>query len=91
MKDILLNTGDDLAIAKGDFVVDDSNLQNIYLLIRLNKTNIKQYPRTCVGEELLLNGTVNANLRREVQLQLQADGYRLRQLQLTSEQLIIEI
>ena len=91
MSDILLNTGDDIAIAEGDFVTGESDLQNIYLLMRLNKTNIKQSPRACVGEELLLNGTVNAELRKEVQLQLQSDGYRLRQLLLTSEKLVIEI
>lgn len=91
MGDILLNTGDDIAIVNGDFVVGESDLQNIYLLMRLNKTNIKQSPRTCVGEELLQNGTVNAELRKEVQLQLQADGYRLRQLLFTPERLVIEI
>lgn len=90
MKDILLED-DDLMIRDGDFVVDESDLQNIYLTIRLHKGNIKQFPTHGFGDERLLNGTVDGKTRREIQLQLQSDGYRLKKLVVTPETVKIEI
>lgn len=89
-KDILLKD-DDLWIRNGDFVVDESDLQNIYLIVRLHKGNTKQFPRIGFGDERLLNGTVDGKTRREIQLQLESDGYRLKRLIANPETIRIEI
>lgn len=89
-KDILLQN-DDLQIRGGDFVVGESDLQHVYLIIRLAKGNIKQFPLIGVGEERFLNGTIDGNLRRELQLQLESDGYRPRKLGVNGTQIEVEL
>lgn len=90
--DILLNdAGDDLAIKNGDFVVGQSDLQNVMLIIRLHKGNIKQYPLIGYGEERLINNPMNGAARREIQLQLQSDGYRPKRFEVTAETIDIEL
>jgi len=89
-QDILLSDSD-LMTRDGDFVIDNSDLQNIYLIIRLHPGNIKQYPLIGVGEERFLNGTVDGNLRRELQLQLESDGYRPRKLSINGAQIDVEL
>lgn len=83
-KDILLKD-DDLWIRNGDFVVDESDLQHIYLIIRLHKGNIKQYPLIGVGEERLINGVVDGVLRAEIEKQLLSDGYKPRELSVSDD------
>lgn len=89
--DILIENSNDLAIRGGDFVVGESGLQDIYLILLLEKGTLKQSPRVGVGANRLRNATVTPELRREIQLQLAADGIRARQIQLTPDKLNIEI
>jgi hypothetical protein len=77
-QDILLDANDDLVIQGGDFRIGPSDLQHVYHIIRLPKGAWKQYPLTGVGEARFLNAPLDASLRRDIQLQLQADGYRMR-------------
>jgi hypothetical protein len=80
-KDIVLDNEGDLVIRDGDFVVDASDIQHVALIVRLRKGNIKQWPLMGVGEERLINGPIDGLIRREIQLQLQADGYRPRTIE----------
>jgi len=90
--DILLNdAGDDLEIKNGDFVVGQSDLQNVMLIIRLHQGNIKQYPLIGYGEERLINSPVNGAARRQIQLQLQSDGYRPKRFEVSHETINIEL
>lgn len=76
MKDILLQN-DELVISDGDFVVGESDLQNVLLIVSIPPGSWKQFPLTGVGEAKFINAPLDGALRREIQLQLQADGYRL--------------
>lgn len=76
MKDLLLQDND-LAIEGGDFVIGDSDDQNIVLLLRLSKGSIKQYPTVGFGEERLLGGVFDAKMRRAVQMAVGEDGYQV--------------
>lgn len=76
MKDILLKN-DELVISDGDFVVGESDLQNVLLIVSIPPGSWKQFPLTGVGEAKFINAPLDGALRREIQLQLQADGYRL--------------
>jgi hypothetical protein len=69
---------DDLVIAQGDFAMTSDKAQDVYLLIRLHKGNIKQYPLAGFGEERLLNGVFDGAARKQIQEQLEADGIRVR-------------
>jgi len=90
--DILLGeAGDDLAIEAGDWAMGRADLQNCMLIIRLHKGNVKQYPLIGYGEERLINGPVDGQARREIQMQLQADGYRPKRLEISSSQILLEI
>lgn len=89
MTDILLKT-DDLGILDGDFVVGESDYQNAALLIRLHPGNLKQSPLTGVGEKRLINGTLDGGLRRDVQLQLEGDGYRLKTLTVAEGKIFVD-
>lgn len=91
MTDALLKSDfTDLDMANGDFNIGESDLQNGLLIIRFHKGNLKSSPLTGVGEKRLLNGTVDGAFRREIQLQLEADGYRLKTLNLTPEKIDID-
>jgi hypothetical protein len=89
MNDILLGPDYELLIENGDFVIAQSDVQNIQLLIDLHKGNLKQYPLTGVGKERLLNGIVDGAMRAEIQKQLEADGYRAKTIAFANNQLII--
>lgn len=78
-QDIILKD-DDLDIKNGDFVIGESDLQHVHHIVRMPKSSWKQYPLTGVGEARFLNGPLDGALRRDVQLQLQSDGYRLKKL-----------
>lgn len=87
-KDIQLEA-DDLAIKAGDFVIDESDLQNAYLVIRTYKGNWKQFPLIGFGEERLVNSPVNEALQAALQKALQADGIRPKKL--TIEDGVVDI
>lgn len=78
--DIGLSETGDLMIRDGDFVIGHADAQHVGLIVRLHKGNLKQEPLTGVGEKRLINGSMNGGMRREVQLQLEADGYRLKEI-----------
>lgn len=91
-KDIMLNAaGNDLLIENGDFVVEPSDNQHVYLILRLNRSNIKQFPLIGVGEERFLNGNIDGSLRREIQLQLESDGYKPKRLVVTPDNIDVVI
>lgn len=78
-QDILMKA-DDLDIENGDFVIGPSDLQHVYHIVLLPQGSWKQNPLTGVGRSRFLNGPLDGAIRRDVQLQLQADGYRLKTL-----------
>lgn len=84
MKDFLLKDGD-IQIVNGDFVIDESDVQNIELLIKLSKGNIKQYPSIGYGEERLLNGVMDAKARRDIQESILVDGYQLKYFEVSDD------
>ncbi|RMF45488.1 MAG: hypothetical protein D6751_07320 [Deltaproteobacteria bacterium] len=90
MNDFLLDGGD-LQIANGDFVIGQSDLQNVELVVRLSPGNLKHEPLAGFGEERLINGNFDAAQRRALQLALEADGYRLRTMRYNDRNLLLEI
>jgi hypothetical protein len=77
--DFVLTDGD-LTINNGDFVLDETQNQDAWLIMAHHKGSFKQFPLIGIGESRLINGVLDGELRREIQLQLEADGKRLNNL-----------
>lgn len=76
--DILLDDDGDIAVsADGDFKVGESDDQHIELLINTYPGNWKEFPTAGVGirDYILSAGKTNI-LKRSINVQLAADGYR---------------
>ena len=76
--DILLDEDGDIDVsADGDFKVGESDEQHIMLLINTYPGNWKEFPTAGVGirDYILSAGQTNL-LKRSINVQLSADGYR---------------
>lgn len=89
MLDFILN-GNDLAVADGDLAIGSVGDDNAYLLLVTSKGDWKGSPLTGVGVVRFLNAPDDRALEREVRIQLEADGFACRSVQLLSDKLKIE-
>ena len=83
LRNDILMRDDDLSIIGGDFEMGNSDPQHVYHIILNSKGSYKQFPLTGIGKSRFINAPLGAEQRREIQLQLQADGYRVTQLRLS--------
>jgi hypothetical protein len=90
MKDFLLDEHGDLLIENGDFVIGESNHQHIELLLTSMPGDWKAHPETGVGLALAQNGIIDGFLKRTIAVQLEADGFKLENLEITDKGLIID-
>jgi hypothetical protein len=81
---------DDLVTQGGDFAMTADKAQDVYLLVRLHKGNLKQFPLAGFGEERLINGVFDGAARKEIQEQLEADGVRVRRFTQDGQQINID-
>lgn len=63
-------------IAQG-LVVDESDYDHVTLIVASNKGDFKDYPVLGVGERYLKSVGRAAEMRADVQTQLELDGYRV--------------
>jgi hypothetical protein len=83
--DYMLDADDDLRIEAGDFVVDESTEQHADLLVRMEKGELRQYPKTKVGINTYLLDDNPGDVYQEMQRQYKADGMVIRKLQVFSD------
>ena len=76
-QDIILNATGGFNILHGDFVLDVSNEQHVELILETNPNEWKENPITGVGLIKTLGGNITGFAKRNVQVQLEADGYSL--------------
>lgn len=77
VQDILLDEDADLEIDNGDFKVGPSDEQHLMLIVNLAEGSIKQFPLMGVGINYYSGSTGQAaNLRRNITVKAEADGYR---------------
>jgi hypothetical protein len=80
VKDIHL-IENELDFTGGDFVISDSDLQHQEDIISENIGSYKQYPTLGVGLINYLNSSGSEGiLRRSIQLNLQTDGYYVKEI-----------
>ncbi len=72
-------------------VVDETDFQNIDLIVHANKGEVKEYPIVGVGAEKYLKSVgKQEKLRREISIQLAIDGYKTNDIKV-SDTGILEI
>jgi hypothetical protein len=74
MKDILLDTAFDLAIASGDLVVGESTRQHQNLLLLVNKGELREFPTHGVGTAGWLLDENSGDYNGEVKREFERDG-----------------
>lgn len=75
-KDILFDG--DVVIENGDFKVIDTQQQQVADIVLAHQGQYKQFPLTGVGIREELNGSTSRQvLKQKIQLQLQADNFRI--------------
>lgn len=91
-RDIQLDSGGDLKIANGDFVLDLSDQQHIEHIVESWKGNWRETPAVGVGIIRYLNHTRQVTKRgellRKIRLQLEYDNYQINKLNLTGNLLL---
>ncbi len=78
--DILLDDNNDVQVKDGDFVVGNSDNQNVELLFLANKADWKQNPMIGIGINEMIKGHMTTEVRRNIDVGLSADGYKARSI-----------
>ena len=76
-QDILLKSNGGFKIINGDFVLGESNEQHVELILQTNPNEWKQSPITGACIVKMLGGSITGFAKRNVQVQLEEDGYSL--------------
>lgn len=89
VKDIILNEENDLIINEtGDFLIKESDQQHIVLIINTFIGDWKNHPYCGVGIIRYLSASgQHQTLRRNISVQLEADGYNVNDVVLKGNQL----
>ncbi|MDD2984680.1 MAG: oxidase [Crocinitomicaceae bacterium] len=82
--DIILNEDGTLKIVDGDFVIGESNNQHVKFIMKAQKGAIRENPSLGFGAiKRLKTITSSADLKRELRVELQRDGYNDAQVTLS--------
>ncbi|GAB3194730.1 hypothetical protein ABID22_000126 [Pontibacter aydingkolensis] len=80
-QDFLLNEDGDLAIVNGDLVAGDSDNQHVWDILISHKGWYKEFPFVGVGlQSYLKSAGMQQELKSEIQIQLQSDGYKVKEV-----------
>ena len=74
MTDILIDEGGDLACEGGDFAIGESSQQHIEDILIACPGEYKQSPLIGAAIRQALNGSLDGNLKRMIQINLERDG-----------------
>ncbi|PIE50814.1 MAG: hypothetical protein CSA38_01310 [Flavobacteriales bacterium] len=75
MKDIKLNNVNDLEIIGGDFVIGESELQEVGIILQLNQGELKSDPLCGMNMYKYIKGKgVSVELEKNLKIQLERDG-----------------
>lgn len=89
--DFILNENNEPVVENGDFVIESSDGQHIQMILQLEKGELKQYPEIGVGMLKYINSNIDGRLRKEIKLQLEADGYDTSGLKIVGNQIEINV
>ena len=89
--DILLDTDNDLKIYNGDFHVGAADMHHAEVLLISAPGSFKQYPLIGANIRSLISGKLDVSARRDLKVQLAADGYKARKITIVNGALEIEL
>jgi len=70
MNDIILNSNFDPVLNNGDFVTNDSNAQEVALILKANQGEFRQFPTIGIGLNNHLNGSDLSRLKNDFESQI---------------------
>lgn len=88
--DFLLDDNGDELILNGDLVLGGSDDQHITDILASYPGEWKQSPLCGVNIRRAINGSMDGRIRRDVRLQLEADGYKVKNITFTETELNID-
>ena len=88
--DILDDSDGDLLIQNGDIVFGEADQQYIQDIMIAQKGHYKQSPAVGIGIRSHLKGNAGEKLRREIKLQLDADGFNVKQVTVNNGEINID-
>lgn len=88
--DFLMDVNGDELLINDDVVLGLSDEQHIIDILRSYPGEWKQSPLAGVNINRAINGLLDGTIRRDVRLQLEADGYKVKNITFTEEELNID-
>ena len=77
-KDIILDDDMEYVITNGDFTISESDQQSVILVLNTNQGSWKFHPLCGMGiSKYIGSSNSQAIMKREMSVQLQADGYKI--------------
>lgn len=74
-KDIILDTGNDLKILNGDFVIGESEMQEVSIILQMSQGELKSDPFIGANLTTKIRSVKNdAQVKRHIEMQLELDG-----------------
>jgi hypothetical protein len=90
-KDIITDNDSDLNISNGDLLISESDSQHIDHILTANKGHFKQNPLIGAGIiEFINNSASEQEIRQRIKLQLESDGFSVRQIKISSGNIEID-
>jgi len=92
-KDIIVDPKDnnDLVVYNGDFFIAYSDFQHTAHIVEADQGQYKQWPLVGCGIRRYLNGDIDGAVRRMIQLQLEGDGIKIRNIAFSDGELSIQL
>jgi hypothetical protein len=79
-KDFVLDENFDIVFENGEIKTTQSDLQHCRLILATYRGDWSQFKNLGAGLIQILQGTLDGRFRREAQLQLQSDGYKMKSI-----------
>jgi len=90
MKDLILDINYDLDFYDGDFIIEDSNNQEIELICLNNYGHLRQYPTFGVGINKFLNGQWSQEVKNLISKALESDGFEINSISYNGDKINID-
>jgi len=92
-QDIIVDPKDsnDLVVYQGDFFIGYSDFQHAAHIVEADQGQYKQWPLVGIGIRRYLNGDIDGAVRRLIQVQLESDGMKTRNIAFSDGELKIQL
>jgi hypothetical protein len=92
MDDLLLDNEGDLIVRNGDLIIGNGDQQNITDILQSSKGEYKRSPQIGLNAANFVSGTTpDQDIKVQAKLQLELDGFRVKEIVVTKEDGVINI